>query len=237
MRLQYHIFVCYKKREKLKTMEIYKYERKTTKGQPVIYSLAHIIIITLSLALQTVFLLLFNKRPFLMTLCSNRTVSCHIRDWFLTKYKWQTGILKTKNNTTSFSKQFNTLPMGDWTVFNIFFLHFSLIIIRNAKIVLHWLYETNAIWWSGLPNTSVWAQKHRAVSLSMELKMSTSPENTSKALSMSQRVLRSAYCIWKVFYQLCNTYSCTRLSLSSVNSPSAVCFNRTCALSRWESAH
>lgn len=55
---------------------------------------------------------LFYERTFPMTLCSNRTVSCHIRDWF--SYKVQSGRrtswneIKTKNNTTSFSKQFNT---------------------------------------------------------------------------------------------------------------------------------
>lgn len=39
---------------------------------------------------------LFNERTFPMTLCSNRTVSCHIRDWFLTKYKVADRHLETR---------------------------------------------------------------------------------------------------------------------------------------------
>lgn len=87
----------YNKEGTTKKIMIYQCKRKTTKGHHVIENLGsyfHTFLSNYLLHFRRFFL--FNERTFLMTLCSNRTVSCHIRDWFLTKYKVADRHLETR---------------------------------------------------------------------------------------------------------------------------------------------
>lgn len=71
----------YNKEGTTKKIMIYQCKRKTTKGHHVIENLGsyfHTFLSNYLLHFRRFFL--FNERTFLMTLCSNRTVSCHIRD-------------------------------------------------------------------------------------------------------------------------------------------------------------
>lgn len=85
--------------------------------------------------------------------------------------------------------------------------------------------KKEAIWWSGLPNTSAWAQKHRDVSLSMKLKWLPLLKPHLKH-SLRLQVCCEVLTIYEKF-----SISCVKLTvflrpiiaLTSVNSLSVVC--------------
>lgn len=97
------------------------------------------------------------------------------------------------------------------------------------KLLLHftvWLTKKEAIWWSGLPNTSAWAQKHRDVSLSMKLKWLPLLKPHLKH-SLRLKVCCEVLTIYEKF-----SISCVKLTiflhpiaLISVNSLSVVCID------------
>lgn len=111
--------------------------------------------------------------------------SCNLRDWFLMKYKAADRHLQTRRKPKiplpPLQKPFNTQPTGAWARFSIFngddtecqncCCIYCMTDGKKKKKPFFFYYS----WWSGLPDASAWAQKHRNVSLFVEFKMTTSP--------------------------------------------------------------
>lgn len=128
----------------------------------------------------------FRENPFWWLCAQTGLFSCSIRDWFLMKYKAADRHLQTrwkpKITLPPLQKPFKHTANGSLSSF----LHSFWVVIQNAKIAVtftvwqkkRWgknLFFYSDSWWSGLPDASAWAQKHRNVSLFVEFEMTTSP--------------------------------------------------------------